>query len=150
LFKSRHAFSVVPEISMPRGNIDWINWKMSAKAILVQMHHKAAAFEELRKKLVLVLQRELFDYITKEFRISQLRDATPSNHIHFHVYDCVEMNNRLALMLASRKSTDIRGVIRRVEDTLNLGRESTISEADVIDKIKAKMPFARRLSSESK
>jgi hypothetical protein len=32
-----------------------INWKMSAKTILVQMHHKAAAFEALGKKLILVL-----------------------------------------------------------------------------------------------
>ncbi|MGH9931853.1 MAG: hypothetical protein ACREA9_21860, partial [Pyrinomonadaceae bacterium] len=41
-----------------------INWKMSAKTILVQMHHKAAAFESIGKKLVLAVQTEFFRYIS--------------------------------------------------------------------------------------
>ena len=33
-----------------------MNWKMTAKTILVQMHHKSQTFEHLNKKLVLVVQ----------------------------------------------------------------------------------------------
>jgi hypothetical protein len=39
-----------------------MNWKMSAKTILIQMHHKAESFEMLGKKLVLVLQQPFYDY----------------------------------------------------------------------------------------
>ena len=33
-----------------------MNWKMTAKTILVQMHHKVQTFEHVHKKLVLVVQ----------------------------------------------------------------------------------------------
>ncbi len=33
-----------------------MNWKMTAKTILVQLHHKVGTFEHLNKKLVLVVQ----------------------------------------------------------------------------------------------
>src|SRR5262249_39463779 len=36
-----------------------MNWKMTAKTALVQMHHKIKTFEHLSKKLVLVLQNHL-------------------------------------------------------------------------------------------
>src|SRR5690606_33025645 len=37
-----------------------LNWKMTAKTILVQILHKAVTFEMLGKKLVLTIQREFF------------------------------------------------------------------------------------------
>ncbi|MDP3683048.1 MAG: NotI family restriction endonuclease, partial [Ignavibacteria bacterium] len=36
-----------------------MNWKMTAKTILVQLHHKIQTFEHLNKHLVLVLQNHL-------------------------------------------------------------------------------------------
>ena len=41
---------VVEESDKPYG----MNWKMTAKTILVQMHHKIQTFEHVHKKLVLV------------------------------------------------------------------------------------------------
>lgn len=40
-----------------------MNWKMTAKTILVQLHHKINTFESLNKHLVLVSQDCLLDYI---------------------------------------------------------------------------------------
>jgi hypothetical protein len=40
-----------------------INWKMTAKTTLVQLHHKIQTFEELGKHLVLVLQDGLMNYM---------------------------------------------------------------------------------------
>ena len=40
-----------------------MNWKMTAKTILVQLHHKVDTFENLNRKLVLVLQQPLLDYM---------------------------------------------------------------------------------------
>jgi len=47
-----------------------MNWKMTAKTILVQLHHKIETFEHLNKHLVLVLQNHLLDYMKKEFSFS--------------------------------------------------------------------------------
>ena len=44
-----------------------MNWKMTAKTILVQMHHKVQTFEHVNKKLVLVVQDCLLDYMKREF-----------------------------------------------------------------------------------
>jgi hypothetical protein len=44
-----------------------MNWKMTAKTILVQMHHKIKTFEHVNKRLVLVTQDKLLGYMTKEF-----------------------------------------------------------------------------------
>ena len=39
-----------------------MNWKMTAKTILVQLHHKIQTFEALNKHLVLVIQDFLLEY----------------------------------------------------------------------------------------
>jgi hypothetical protein len=189
LLKPNLEYYVVPEITMPGGNIDYflvgleslsvvdyagieiqsldttgsggiwkarqdlaqrrfsdtyaygINWKMSAKTILVQMHHKAEAFEQLGKKLVLVVQKKFFDYVSTEFRTDQLRDAKGTDSVHVHVYDLVPLQSQLRLELKEKKSTDVHGV----ERMLTLGREGAIRENDVVDRIRAKMSNAIRL-----
>ena len=40
-----------------------MNWKMTAKTILVQLHHKIDTFESINKHLVLVIQDHLLEYI---------------------------------------------------------------------------------------
>lgn len=190
LLQSNLEYFIVPEISMPGGNIDYflvgtksgsivdyagveiqsldttgsggiwqarqdlaknrisetysygINWKMSAKTILVQMHHKAEAFELLGKKLVLVLQKKFFDYISTEFRTDRLRSATQNDSMHIHVYDVVRLESELQLLLNQKRSTDVGGV----ERMLTLGREASIKETEVIGRIRAKMPSAVRLA----
>jgi hypothetical protein len=59
-----------------------MNWKMTAKTILVQLNHKIATFEHLGKRLVLVLQDRLLDYMRREFafaHIQGVRDGDPCN-----------------------------------------------------------------------
>ena len=119
-----------------------INWKMSAKTVLMQLHHKVGAFESLSKKLVLVTQSEFFDYVTREFRADHIHAAVPHDAMHFHLYDCVPLNREYQIVSSARRSTDARGV----ETMLNLGRPPEISEAEVIARIRAKMADASRLT----
>lgn len=42
-----------------------MNWKMTAKTILVQLHHKIDTFESISKHLVLVVQDYLLDYMKR-------------------------------------------------------------------------------------
>lgn len=120
-----------------------INWKMSAKTILVQMHHKAMSFETLRKKLVLVVQAEFFTYMAREFRTGHLQAADDRDSVHFHIYDFVEMGGARRIVLHDRKSTDVHGI----EDMLALSERPEITDADVIKAIQAKMKNARPLQA---
>ena len=112
-----------------------INWKMSAKTILMQLHHKGPSFEALGKRLVLVTQRAFFDYICREFRTTQVHAAARYDAVHIHTYDCVLLNRELQVILGTRWSTSVRGV----EEMLSLGRSPEISEEEIIRRIEAKL-----------
>lgn len=84
-----------------------INWKMTAKTTLVQLHHKTETFELLHKRLVLVLQDCLFAYMQREFRFSHIKEARLGDALQFHIYN---LDNNLRLNLSTRKSTDATGV----------------------------------------
>lgn len=49
-----------------------MNWKMTAKTILVQLNHKIQTFEHLNKHLVLVIQDRLLTYMRREFSFGHL------------------------------------------------------------------------------
>jgi hypothetical protein len=49
-----------------------MNWKMTAKTTLVQMHHKIETFQGISKHLVLVLQDVLMDYMKREFNFDDV------------------------------------------------------------------------------
>lgn len=112
-----------------------INWKMSAKTILMQLHHKGPSFEALGKRLVLVTQRAFFDYIRREFRATQVHAAAGYDTVHIHTYNCVLLNRELQVVLDARWSTSVRGV----EEMLSLGRSPEISEEEIIRRIEARL-----------
>jgi hypothetical protein len=119
-----------------------VNWKMSAKTILIQMYHKSGSFEGLGKKLVLVLQQQFWDYISQQFQTAHFHDAEAEDSVHVHIYTCIELDRKFRLVLSDRKSTNASGV----EHMLRLGIGASISEQEVIERIKAKLPGAIQLS----
>jgi hypothetical protein len=118
-----------------------INWKMSAKTILIQMAHKAPTFEALGKKLVLVIQTEFMAYMEREFRSGHLRIADSTDAVQFHSYDCVYLGNALSIVQGAAKSTSAQGV----DQMLGLGKENLIAEEVMIAALKAKMHRAFEL-----
>jgi len=94
------------DISKPYG----INWKMTAKTILVQLHHKVETFERLGKHFVIVLQDNLLEYMRREFNFQHIQDARLGDSMHFHAYSLQARENQLRLELASRASTDAAGI----------------------------------------
>jgi hypothetical protein len=127
------------ESSYPFG----LNWRMSAKTILVQMLHKAPSFNSLGKKLVLAVQTPFFDYVRREFSSDHLVPAVPRHTVHFHAYDCLCINDRLRLSLASKWSCSLQGL----ELMLRQSARPEISEAEVIAAIRARLPRARLLAT---
>jgi Restriction endonuclease NotI len=87
-----------------------MNWKMTAKTILVQLHHKIQTFEGVNKHLVLVVQDRLLNYMAKEFSFGHLNEPRLSDPMHFHSYELKPSDKGHRLALAKRLSTDTSGI----------------------------------------
>ncbi|QKI88906.1 NotI family restriction endonuclease [Thiomicrorhabdus xiamenensis] len=113
-----------------------MNWKMTAKTILVQMHHKIETFEHINKHLVLVVQNHLLDYMASEFSFAHISDnARIGDSMHFHAYQLNEASGKLRLNLVDRKSTDAEGISK----CLGLESEARIELTEIIEKLEAKI-----------
>jgi hypothetical protein len=117
-----------------------MNWKMTAKTILVQMHHKIQTFEHVHKKLVLVTQDRLLAYMTKEFRFGHLSNPpTLGDSMHFHAYGMeMEANRAFRLKLRSRLSTDSDGIAT----CLGLKAEARVELEQIVTALQAKISLA--------
>lgn len=88
-----------------------LNWKMTAKTTLMQLHHKIRTFEAIDKKLVLAVQDHLLRYFYSEFQFAHVGDARQDDSMHLHAYKMkVEPDGSHVLQLESRRSTDSTGV----------------------------------------
>lgn len=113
-----------------------MNWKMTAKTILIQLHHKVQTFEAVNKHLVLVIQDLLLDYLHKEFQFSHLKDARLGDPMHLHAY-CVskQKDSSYRLNLSSRLSTDSNGIAV----CLGLQAETKVEIDKIIAQIETKI-----------
>ena len=117
-----------------------MNWKMTAKTILVQMHHKAQTFEHVHKKLVLVIQDKFLDYMSREFKFDHLRNpAGIGDSIHMHSYSMnLQQDRSYKLSLQSRMGTDADGIAL----CLGLQAEARVELDQIIKVLEAKIsPF---------
>jgi len=113
-----------------------MNWKMTAKTILVQLHHKIATFEHIKKYLVLVVQDCLLDYLCKEFQFDHIGTSKPDDPMHFHSYRMSQNENgQWSLMLNSRRSTDSEGI----SVCLGLQAEAKVELQSIIQQLQEKV-----------
>jgi len=113
-----------------------VNWKHTAKIILVQLHHKVKTFEMINRNFVLVVQTPFMAYMEKEFSFGHLSDkASPSDPMHFHVYKVNESPRTLSLELDYRRSTNSVGLAA----ALNLGATAKVDEKEMLAAIEKKI-----------
>ncbi|MBU0654891.1 MAG: hypothetical protein KJ914_07100 [Gammaproteobacteria bacterium] len=114
-----------------------MNWKMTAKTILVQMHHKIQTFENVHKKLVLVVQDKLLDYMGRKFRFDHLRNpAGIGDSMHLHAYRMdAQQGGVYKLALQTRLSTDADGIGL----CLGLQAEARIELEQIMQSLQAKL-----------
>ena len=115
---------------------------MTAKTILVQMHHKALTFESMNKHLVLIVQEPLMRYMERAFDFSHVSQALIGNAVHFHSYALTNAGAALSLSLVSRKSTDSAGVGK----CLGLKSDSTIELKELIGVLESRLSDSNLLS----
>jgi Restriction endonuclease NotI len=114
-----------------------MNWKMTAKTILVQMHHKINTFEHVNKKLVLVIQDKLLNYMSREFKFDHLHNpASIGDSVHLHAYRMdVQTDKSYKLTMQSRLSTDADGI----GICLGLQAEARIELEQIIQALQTKI-----------
>ncbi|MFM7205027.1 MAG: hypothetical protein ACKO6N_29995, partial [Myxococcota bacterium] len=114
-----------------------MNWKMTAKTILVQMHHKIQTFEHVHKKLVLVVQDKLLAYMSREFNFTPLKNpAVIGDSMHLHAYRMDKQpDNSFRLSMQTRMSTDAVGIAT----CLGLQAEARVELDQIIFALQAKL-----------
>ena len=118
-----------------------MNWKMTAKTILLQLHHKIETFENVSKNLVLVCQDILLSYMEKEFSFGQFVKPLPENPLHIHAYELSQSPQAATLSLASRKSTDVAGVVA----ALGLQAEAKVELDEILRILNGKLEESQPL-----
>jgi site-specific DNA-methyltransferase (adenine-specific) len=86
-----------------------MNWKMTAKTTLGQLHHKVSPFDHVCKRFVLVLQDFLMDYLRKEYDFDHVKGQRDSDTMQFHAYEFREQDTSYLMNLKERFSTDVAG-----------------------------------------
>ncbi len=107
-----------------------MNWKMTAKTILVQLHHKIQTFQSINKHLVLVVQKPLLDYIKREFSFSHVStEARLGDSMQIHSYSYVRADESYKIKLEHRYSTDSAGIsaLLGLNDNPNVELEKIVS-----------------------
>ena len=114
-----------------------MNWKMTAKTILVQMHHKSQTFENVNRKLVLVIQDALLEYMHREFNFSHLRrSASAGDSVQLHSYAIHSQGDQtVKIVLDKRLSTDADGIAR----CLGLKSEARVEIGQIHQALKRKI-----------
>ena len=113
-----------------------MNWKMTAKTILIQLHHKIQTFESINKKLALVVQDFLLDYLREQFQFSHLNDARQGDPMHLHSYHMAQQPDKsYRLELVQRLSTDSEGIAV----CLGLQAEAKVELKKIIEQIESKL-----------
>ena len=113
-----------------------MNWKMTAKTILVQLHHKIETLEHFNKHLVLVIQDHLLSYMDSEFNFGHLHEpARIGDSMHIHVYELNQNNETFHIELVRRLSTDAEGIAT----CLGLQAEAKIELKQIITELENKI-----------
>jgi hypothetical protein len=114
-----------------------INWKMTAKTILMQLHHKVQTFEAIHKHLVLAVQEPFLAYMQRNFVLDHFH-KTPliDDAMHIHAYKLSEQPDKtFRLMLSSRFSTDANGI----KESLGSATNPNLTLQTITDILQAKI-----------
>lgn len=95
-----------------------INWKTTAKNILVQMQQKSRIFEHYNKHLVLVIQEPFWNYLQKEFNCNVFHSPSTQDTVYLHTYNFTrnsQKDKNLHLSFQSQYSTTAHGMAKCLE-----------------------------------
>lgn len=120
-----------------------INWKMTAKTTLVQLHHKLSTFEHLNKHFVLVLQDHLLDYMERDFDFSAMNEPPRAgDSMQIHAYKHQINGYDTTIKLSRRLSADIEGVAK----SLGLRAEAKVELEIIVGRLEKRISGLTRFT----
>jgi hypothetical protein len=119
-----------------------MNWKMTAKTILVQLHHKVDTLEHIGKHCVLVIQDCLLEYLRSQFNFGHLKGVRVGDSMHIHSYTMENDGGEFKIHLATRMSTDAAGVAQ----CLGIQADTKIELVAIITELEKKISAKTLLS----
>jgi hypothetical protein len=133
-----------------------MNWKMTAKTILVQLHHKVDTLEHVGKHFVLVIQDCLLDYLQRNFNFAHIEGVRVGDPMHVHSYRLIEGGEEFQMALDTRLSTDAAGVAKclGIQADTKIEMEAIVNElekklsAKTLFSIDSPIPPAAKIASE--
>ena len=116
---------------------------MTAKTILIQLHHKVKTFQYLNKHLILVAQNEFINYVKNNFSFESVRPSISTDSMHFHSYKLIWNANVAGfnLELTERISTDSEGL----EKCLGLKVKANVELSSIIRMLQDKVCDSTKL-----
>lgn len=112
-----------------------MNWKMTAKTIRVQLHHKVDTLEHVNKRFALVIQDHLLVYLQGEFNFAHIQGVRDGDTMHIHSYRLEEGEQEFRIELDTRISTDAAGVA----ECLGIQAETKIELQTIIAELERKI-----------
>jgi len=112
-----------------------MNWKMTAKTILVQLHHKVDTLEHVGKRFVLVIQDCLLEYLRDQFQFGHVTSVRTGDTMHIHSYRLEEDRSEFGIELDTRLSTDAKGVA----ECLGIQAETKVELESIIAELEKKI-----------
>lgn len=116
VWPERQRFLAMASLRVPKKDVNnprsfGMNWKMTAKTTLVQLHHKIQTFEHINRHLALIVQDRLLEYMRREFSFDHLQNpARLGDPMHIHSYGLDPHGVNFRLALRGRFSTDTAGI----------------------------------------
>ena len=147
VWPERQRFAKTHGISVKKDDMEsrkpfGINWKMTAKTILVQLNHKITTFEYLSKRMVLVLQDCLLAYMRREFAFDHIKGVRDGDPMQFYSYELLREPTGYKLRLKERISTDSEGI----GTCLGLQVNPNIELQEILGQIEQKLPQSTSLT----
>lgn len=135
-FLQKVGVDVVREESVIYNKTYGMNWKMTAKTILIQLHHKIQTFEAVNKHLTLVIQDFLLEYLRTQFQFSHVKEARQGDPMQIHAYRFAQQEDGShSLKLNSRLSTDSQGIAT----CLGLQADANVDFAQIVQQLESKI-----------
>ena len=135
-FLQQVGVEVVREEAAPYNKTYGMNWKMTAKTILIQLHHKIQTFEAINKHLTLVIQDFLLEYLSSQFQFSHMNEARRGDPMQIHAYRMGQKDDgSYSLQLGSRLSTDSNGIAA----CLGLQADANVDVEKIVQQLETKI-----------
>lgn len=107
---------------------------LNALMLLAQMIQKTQMFAGMNRKLVLICQTPLLDYMQENFDFSEVHQQRATDVFNIHAYDYLSSDTKMDLVLARQLGADLMGVERIMGAEVNSNHELEVINTRILER----------------